>query len=124
MWILIQVALGGAAGSVLRYLTTRTLAGALGPGFPFGTLAVNLLGCLAMGAGYALLVRRGDGHLAPFVLTGILGGFTTFSAFSLDTMLLIERGRAGLALAYVGGSVVLGLAAFLVGQFLVVGRVQ
>lgn len=109
---------------MLRYLTTRTLAGALGPGFPFGTLAVNLLGCLAMGAGYALLVRRGDGHLAPFVLTGILGGFTTFSAFSLDTMLLIERGRAGLALAYVGGSVVLGLAAFLVGQFLVVGRVQ
>ena len=124
MWILIQVALGGAAGSVLRYLTTRTLAGALGPGFPFGTLAVNLLGCLAMGAGHALLVRRGDGHLAPFVLTGILGGFTTFSAFSLDTMLLVERGRAGLALAYAGGSVLLGLAAFLVGQFLVVGRVQ
>ena len=75
-----------------------------------------------MGLAAALLPRAGA-H-APLLMTGLLGGFTTFSAFSLDTMLLVERGRAGLALAYAGGSVLLGLAAFLVGQFLVVGRVQ
>lgn len=115
MWILIQVALGGAAGSVLRYLTTRTLTGALGPGFPFGTLAVNLLGCLAMGAGHALLVRRGDGHLAPFVLTGILGGFTTFSAFSLDAVALWQKGQGAVAALYVGASVILSLAALTAG---------
>lgn len=124
MWILIQVALGGAAGSVLRYIATRVLTRTLGADFPWGTLTVNLIGCFAMGLGYALLVRRGDGHLAPFFLTGILGGFTTFSAFSLDAMLLLERGRGAYAVVYLGASVFLGLAAFVVGQFLVVGRGQ
>ena len=95
-----------------------------GTGFPWATLAVNVLGSFVMGLAVILLLRRGDAglqHLAPFLTTGILGGFTTFSAFSLETVLLVERGRPALALAYAGGSVVLGVAAFAVGLWLLRG---
>ena len=118
----IQVALGGALGASARYGVNLGAARLFGPVFPWATLAVNVAGSLLMGLLVAALGR--DSAWAPLLMTGVLGGFTTFSAFSLDTMLLVERGRAGLALAYAGGSVLLGLAAFLVGQFLVVGRVQ
>lgn len=116
MPILLQVALGGAIGSALRYLTVRGAALLFGAGLPWGTFAVNVVGSFAMGLGFALLVRRGDAALAPFFLTGVLGGFTTFSAFSLDVVLLAERGRPAAAALYVAGSVLLALAAFLAGQ--------
>ena len=118
MPVVLQVALGGAIGASMRHLMVDGAARRLGVAFPWGTLAVNVVGSLAMGLFFAALVRRGDGTFAPFLLTGFLGGFTTFSAFSLDTFLLAERGRPWLAAAYVSGSVLLALAAFAAGFFL------
>ena len=110
---LAQIALGGAIGAVLRFGVYAAAGRWLGLGFPFGTLAVNVLGSAAMGVLAAVLLERaGAPRLAPLLMTGLLGGFTTFSAFSLDAMLLIERGEALRAVAYVLGSVglsVLGL---------------
>jgi CrcB protein len=117
----LQIAIGGALGAVLRYVVSMQMIRWSGPGFPWGTLTVNFVGSLLMGVFAALLLRRGDAGLsqfAPFLMTGILGGFTTFSAFSLETLVLIERGRPGLALAYAGGSVVAGLAAVFAGIWL------
>lgn len=86
--------LGGALGSGGRYLTGRVLTDALGPGFPYGTLAVNWFGCLAMGVLAGVLARTGAGEgWRLFIGVGILGGYTTFSSFSLDTITLIERGQ-------------------------------
>ena len=114
---LLFIGLGGAAGAVLRYLATLSVARLVGTGFPYGTLAVNVLGAFAMGLAYHLLVERGPLPLAPAVTTGLLGGFTTFSAFSLETLLLIEAGRLGSALAYVGLSVLACLGALTLGLF-------
>ena len=115
----LQVALGGAIGASARY-GVNILAGRIVHGFPLGTLTVNILGCLAMGLLAAFLALRGGQHLAPLLLTGVLGGFTTFSAFSLDTLTLWERGATGTALAYVAASVLLSLAAVTAG--LALGR--
>ncbi len=107
------VAAGGAIGSVARYLVGLWSVGALGIGYPWGTLIVNLVGCAVIGAlGGAL--AAGMEMTAPwrvFVITGILGGFTTFSAFSLDAGLLWLRAPL-VAAGYVVGSVVGGLALF------------
>ncbi|MCB1351376.1 MAG: fluoride efflux transporter CrcB [Rhodobacteraceae bacterium] len=115
MPVVLQVALGGALGATLRHLCAWQITRQVGNAFPWGTLCVNVVGSFIMGIAAMLLVRRSDlglQHMAPFFMTGILGGFTTFSAFSLETVLLVERGRADLAFAYVAASVVLGLAAF------------
>jgi CrcB protein len=115
---LLQIALGGAIGATLRHLVSSQVVRRTGLDFPWGTLSVNVVGSFVMGLAAALLLRRmepGLQHLTPFVMTGVLGGFTTFSAFSLEVFLLIERGRPGLALFYAGASVVLGLAAFALG---------
>lgn len=114
---LFQVALGGAIGAVLRYLTIMGAMRLLGPGFPMGTIIVNVVGSFLMGALIVLLSRKGGTALAPLVLTGVLGGFTTFSAFSLDAMTLWERGAHGLALGYVTASVLFSLAAIAAGLF-------
>ena len=82
----LQVALGGALGSMARY-GVNILAGRV-TGLPLGTLTVNIAGCFAMGLLASVLALRGGQHLAPLLLTGVLGGFTTFSAFSLDTLTL------------------------------------
>ncbi len=105
---LLLVALGGAAGSVVRYLVSVAALATLGAGFPWGTLAVNVLGSAAIGvaAGTGL-----EGQAQLLVVTGFLGGFTTFSAFSLETGALLER-SPWLAALYVAVSVALGLAAF------------
>lgn len=116
----LQVALGGALGAVGRYGVGRAAASLFGPGFPAGTLFVNVAGCLAMGFLAAWLALRGGQHLAPFLLTGVLGGFTTFSAFALDTLTLWERGQGVLAAGYVVGSVLLSLLAVIAG--LAIGR--
>lgn len=115
---LLQIALGGALGAVLRFATVAFSQRVLGAEFPWGTLAVNVLGSFAMGAVFVLVLDRGDAGLqryAPLLMPGLLGGFTTFSAFSLETFQLIDRGRTLAAAAYVGGSVALGLAALVAG---------
>ncbi len=108
---LLQVALGGAIGSALRYGVNVSAGRAFGTGFPWGTLIVNVVGSFVMGLLVVLVAEKGGMKFTPLLMTGILGGFTTFSAFSLDTMTLWERSQTGVALAYVGISVTLSLAA-------------
>lgn len=110
----LQVALGGAIGASARY-GVNIVAGRLMPGLPLGTLAANVLGCFAMGLLASTLALRGGQHWAPFLLTGLLGGFTTFSAFTLDTMTLWERGAGTLAVGYVLASVAASLLAVVAG---------
>jgi len=112
---LIQVALGGALGASARYLTSVAAMRLVGPGFPWATLAVNILGSFLMGVLVVVLAREGGTRAAPFLMTGLLGGFTTFSAFSLDALTLWERGQGGLAALYVTASVGLSLAAIVLG---------
>lgn len=115
----LYVALGGALGAVLRYLSYGAAIRLLGPGFPWGTLFVNLAGSLLMGLLMGWLTQRGTIQtLHPLLATGLLGGFTTFSAFSLDAVLLYERGNAGLAAAYVLASVMLAVLALICGLWL------
>ncbi len=102
------VALGGALGAVLRFLATLVWPA------PWGVLAVNVAGSLAIG----VLAVRLPPAAALFLVTGVLGGFTTFSAFSLDTLRLIEGGRLGTAALYVGGSVGLSLLACWLGLWI------
>ncbi|MGC9418993.1 MAG: fluoride efflux transporter CrcB [Rhodovulum sp.] len=116
-----QVALGGAIGAVGRYLTGVATIRLIGPGFPWGTLTVNILGSFLMGVLVVVLAKKGGTHLAPFFMTGLLGGFTTFSAFSLDAMTIYERGQAGLAGAYVLASVLLSLVAIAAGLWVARG---
>ncbi|MBD3764728.1 MAG: fluoride efflux transporter CrcB [Rhodobacterales bacterium] len=121
IWTLSQVALGGALGAALRYLTNLGALRLVGPGFPAGTMTVNVLGCLAMGALAAFLAHKGAMRLAPFLMTGVLGGYTTFSAFALDAVNLWDRGQTAVAVAYVLGAVLLSLAALMAGLHLMRG---
>lgn len=118
---LFLVMLGGGFGAGLRHLVALGALRIFGPGFPIGTLTVNIVGSLVMGLFIGWLVRQDAGgmqSLRYFVATGILGGFTTFSAFSLDTAVLWQRGEPMLALAYIVASVVLSLIAVFAGLFL------
>jgi len=121
MYHLGLVAFGGAIGAACRHLVNLAALRLLGPAFPAGTLVVNVVGGLLMGllAGWlALKYESGGQALRLFLATGILGGFTTFSAFSLDAVLLWERGDVLTSVAYVLGSVVLSIAALLLGLFI------
>ncbi|RKF13089.1 fluoride efflux transporter CrcB [Roseovarius spongiae] len=109
----LQVALGGALGAMARFGVGLSLARLGEPGFPVAILAVNVLGSFVMGVFAVLSWERGLAHLAPFVMTGMLGGFTTFSAFSLETFTLIERGQIFAALVYVALSVLGSIAALM-----------
>jgi CrcB protein len=111
------VALGGAVGAVARYAAVTALGQWLGPAFPWGTVAVNVAGSLAMGllVGAADRVWQPGPELRLFLTVGVLGGFTTFSSFSLDAALLIERGDIAGAVAYVTASVILSIAALVAG---------
>ena len=116
---LISVALGGAIGSALRHLTNLAALRLLGAGFPWGTAVVNVVGSFAMGLLAVLLLERtGNSRLAPFLMTGVLGGFTTFSAFSLDALRLVEEGHMDSAVYYIAGSVALSIAALMIGMAL------
>jgi CrcB protein len=113
---ILQVAAGGAIGAVMRYLAGIGLVRLFGhTAFPLGVLTVNVVGSFAMGLFVGLAAQRGLTHLSPFVATGILGGFTTFSAFSLEAVTLYERGAVGLAAAYVVTNVVFSIAALFAG---------
>ena len=110
----IWVAAGGALGAVARYVAVGLFS------FPLGTLTVNVLGSFLIGVAFVLLPKGG---WSPFLITGVLGGFTTFSAFSLDTLKLIETGKLGPAFGYIAASVILSLAAAAIGVFLARGAV-
>ncbi|MBB1491083.1 MULTISPECIES: fluoride efflux transporter CrcB [unclassified Paracoccus (in: a-proteobacteria)] len=113
MTAVFQVALGGALGATARHGVNLGAARLLGPAFPWATLGVNVAGSFLMGLVVAALGR--DGAWAPLLLTGMLGGFTTFSAFSLDAVTLWQKGQGGMAALYVGVSVLLSLAALVAG---------
>ncbi len=119
MTTFLSVALGGAIGASARFAVNLLALRLFGTAFPAATLCVNVLGSLAMGVLAVLLLERAS-PLAPFVLTGVLGGFTTFSAFSLDALMLWERGQGGLAAVYVILSVAASLLAVVAG--LAIGR--
>lgn len=109
---IVLVMAGGAIGAALRYLVSGALMRALGPGWPWGTLAVNLAGGLAMGVLAGVLLRVGASEAWRLLLgVGVLGGFTTFSAFSLDLWNMIARGQASAAIGYALLSVIGSVAA-------------
>ena len=112
---IIWVALGGALGAVGRYLVGLSLKTA--SGFPWATICVNILGSLLMGLVIGWLSRQNGGSdaLRLFVAVGILGGFTTFSAFSMDLFTLLERRDIAATMLYLGGSLLGGLVAFIIG---------
>jgi fluoride exporter len=115
------VFLGGGLGAALRHGVNLGAARLLGTGFPYGTLTVNVLGSLIMGLMVAWFAFEGSPsqHWRLFLTTGMLGGFTTFSTFSLDTALLYERGQVEVAAFYVVVSVAAGLAGLFGGLALV-----
>lgn len=109
---LIQVGLGGAIGACLRFGVNVTAGRVVGP---WATMGINIAGSAAMGVLVVVLAHKGGQRFAPFLMTGILGGFTTFSAFSLDALTLWERGETIPAATYVILSVTLSLLAVLAG---------
>lgn len=113
----VLVFVGGGLGATLRHVINITCARCMGTAFPWGTFIINVTGSTVMGliAGYFAFKGEASYPWRLFLMTGILGGYTTFSAFSLDTALLYERGEIGLALAYVLGSVVLSIAGLFCG---------
>lgn len=118
----ISVAVGGALGAVLRYLLGLATAKVNLAGMPVGVLTANVVGSFVMGlcAGY-LMLRGGQAPLQPFVMVGVLGGFTTFSSFSLEAVTLLERGQVLQGVGYIAGSVGLSIAALCAGLILIRG---
>lgn len=114
----LSVALGGAIGASLRFGTGLVLVRLVGSGFPVAIIAVNVIGSFLMGLFVVYSFHRGAEYLNLFVMTGILGGFTTFSAFSLEAFTLFERGQYQMAALYVGLSVVLSIGALVLGVLL------
>lgn len=113
------VGLGGGIGSVLRYATALLVNSKL---FPYATLVVNIIGSFIIGVVFALTLREGvlSNNWKLFLATGICGGFTTFSAFSLENMGLLQSGKYGMAITYIGLSVVVGIAATFLGYQLLI----
>lgn len=118
----LQVALGGALGASARYLAGLWIVRAVGhTPFPVAILTVNILGSFLMGVFVVAAAHRGLTYLSPFVMTGILGGFTTFSAFSLEAVTLYQRGDLAGAATYVGASVVLSILGLVAGLWVARG---
>ncbi|MEP0070805.1 fluoride efflux transporter CrcB [Pyruvatibacter sp.] len=121
MNMIVAIALGGGLGAVGRYAIGASALAVFGPGFPMGTLIANVIGGFLMG----VVVETGalkfsySPELRAFLTVGLLGGFTTFSAFSLESALMMERGEWGLAFIYIVGSAVLAIAALFAGLWLV-----
>lgn len=122
MKTILAVGAGGAIGASARYLLTQAIMRVNAGGFPWGTFAVNILGSTILGLLAGLFAHRvtPSPALQAFLITGILGGFTTFSAFSLDVVTLMERGQGAVALAYAALSVILSVAGLYAG--LVIAR--
>lgn len=115
---ILWVGLGGMIGSIARYLVGLGMHKLLGAKFPWGTLAVNLVGCLAIGALSYMIQQRHELQISfrLFLVVGLLGGFTTFSAFGLETVEMVRESRVNLALLYVAVSVGIGLLAVAAGR--------
>jgi fluoride exporter len=115
------VFVGGGLGASLRHFINVTCARCIGVDFPWGTFIINITGSIVMGLIAGYLAFRGEAAQAwrLFLMTGILGGYTTFSAFSLDFATLYERGALGLAAAYVLGSVIISIAGLFAGLWLI-----
>ncbi len=114
---IILVFLGGGIGAVARYVFGLASVSLLGAAFPWGTLGVNVIGSLVIGflAQALPAAEMGGMSMRLFLMAGILGGFTTFSAFSLDVMHLVQKGEAGLAFGYIAASIALSLLAVFLG---------
>ena len=110
---LVIIALGGALGAVSRFLMGNAVSKAVGSALPYGTFVINLVGCFAMGLLMTIIVDREllSAAWRLFLCVGFLGGFTTFSSFGYEALMLLTEGRLLAALTYVSGSIVLGLAA-------------
>ncbi|MFP6773606.1 MAG: fluoride efflux transporter CrcB [Alphaproteobacteria bacterium] len=120
MNMLFAVAAGGALGAAGRYLVSGQVMRWVGAGFPLGTMTVNIVGSFVMGLLTEYLAQRWS-HMPEvrgFLLVGLLGGFTTFSAFSLDAFALLERGAMGSAFLYIAGSVLLSIGGLFAGLWL------
>lgn len=117
MQIILAVAAGGALGSVARYLFAGQVYRLLGTDFPWGIFIVNVIGCFIMGVCAELFALRWNvtPEVRAFITVGILGGFTTFSSFSLDTVMLIERGQVAVAAAYAFASLAVSVGALFAG---------
>jgi len=117
MRMLLLASFGGAIGAGLRYLVSQWFASHQWTGYPWATLLINVTGSGLMGIVVGLMLARTDlpPELRVFLATGILGGYTTFSAFSLEVWQLLERGEALMAAAYIAGSVLLSLLALVIG---------
>jgi CrcB protein len=115
------VFVGGGLGASLRHTVNVACGRLLGTAFPYHTFIINITGSIVMGliAGYLAFKGEASQPWRLFLMTGVLGGYTTFSAFSLDTALLYERGEVALALAYVLGSVLLSIAGLFAGLALI-----
>ena len=116
MKILLVIGAGSFIGGIARYLLTLFIQTRSVVPFPFGTLGVNVIGCFLMGLVFALTAKNNmPGEWRPFLATGILGGFTTFSAFSLETVNMLQTEQYGQAILYILASVLLGLLATFMG---------
>jgi CrcB protein len=115
------IAVGGAIGSVLRYLTSIAIQKYYAAVFPLATLITNILGCLLIGIIIGLLEKNqlSNSAMKWFLITGFCGGYTTFSAFGYENISLLQNGESGLAFLYIGASILLGLFAVWLGLFLV-----
>jgi CrcB protein len=113
----VAVGTGGAIGSMLRYAVALWMVERIGPGFPWHTAAINVTGSFLIGAiaTYTQLSAGFPPYAGAFATVGVLGGFTTFSTFSFDTVTLFSDGATGIGVAYCAGTVVLGIAAALAG---------
>jgi len=120
MNMILAVAAGGALGALARYGLGHMSLRLWGPEFPYGTLIANILGGFLMGVFVEVLaLKLGEAHiLRGFVAVGLLGGFTTFSSYSLEVVLMIERGQYLLAGLYAGGSALLAITALFCGLFI------
>jgi len=120
MKLLLAIALGGAVGALGRHYAIAKVASILGHGFPFGTLAANVLGSFVMGVLVELmaLAWSPSAELRAFLTVGVLGAFTTFSTFSLDVALLVERGQELNAAVYIAASVCLSVGGLFAGMYL------
>lgn len=123
MRMVLAIGLGGALGAVSRHFMAGWISRLTGHGFPWGIMIVNILGSFLMGLLITYLSHHFDTtpELRAFIAVGVLGGFTTFSTFSLETALLIERGQLAEAAGYVTGSVVLAIGGLFAGLWL--GRI-
>lgn len=122
MKMILAVATGGALGATGRFLVGKAMLRLMGPGIPWGTFTVNIIGSFAIGLAVTLLSTRYNltHHWQGFLIVGVLGGFTTFSAFSMEVALMLERDEFAHAALYSGSSVILGFLAVFMGLY--VGR--